>query len=103
MSERDPWLTEKEAAKELRVSTYVVRQEREAGKLKFARIRRRVFYPMSMIEAYKQAAICQQSDSGSTQAQADTTSRGPSGAVRDAHQLARKIAGRLNASARLSS
>lgn len=50
---RDPWLTEREAAKELRVSTYVVRLEREAGRLGFAHLRRRVFYPLSMIEAYK--------------------------------------------------
>jgi hypothetical protein len=50
---RDPWLTEREPAKELRVSTYVVRLEREAGRLGFARLRRRVFYPLSMIEAYK--------------------------------------------------
>lgn len=33
---RDPWLTEKEAAKELRVSVYAVRKEREEGKLGFA-------------------------------------------------------------------
>jgi hypothetical protein len=30
-----------------------VRAERAAGRLGFARLRRRVFYPMSMIDAYK--------------------------------------------------
>jgi hypothetical protein len=54
---RDPWLTEKEAAKELRVSAYTVRVEREAGRLGYARIRRRVFYPMSEINAYKARAL----------------------------------------------
>jgi hypothetical protein len=52
-NERDPWLTEKEAAKELRVSVYTVRMEREAGRLGYARLRCRVFYAMSMINAYK--------------------------------------------------
>lgn len=55
--QRDPWLTEREAAKELRVSPSVVRSERIAGKLGFARIRRRVFYPLSLINAYKQQAV----------------------------------------------
>jgi len=54
---RDPWLTEKEAAAELRVSQYFVRAEREAGRLGYARIRRRVFYPMSQINDYKQRAL----------------------------------------------
>jgi hypothetical protein len=57
MNERDPWLTEKEAAKELRVSVYTVRLEREAGWLGFAKIRRRIFYPMSEIEAYKRSIL----------------------------------------------
>lgn len=54
---QDPWLTEKEAAAELRVSPYFVRAEREAGRLGYARIRRRVFYPMSQINDYKQRAL----------------------------------------------
>lgn len=54
---QDPWLTEKEAAAELRVSPYFVRAERAAGRLGYARIRRRVFYPMSQINDYKQRAL----------------------------------------------
>lgn len=54
---QDPWLTEKEAAAELRVSQYFVRAERVAGRLGYARIRRRVFYPMSQINDYKDRAL----------------------------------------------
>ncbi len=54
---RDPWLTEKEAAKELRVSAYVVRAERAAGRLGFARIRSRIFYPTSELDAYRARAL----------------------------------------------
>jgi hypothetical protein len=56
-SPRDPWLTEREAAAELRVSPYTVRMEREAGRLGYARIRRRIFYPMSEINAYRARAL----------------------------------------------
>jgi hypothetical protein len=57
VNERDPWLTEKEAARELRVSAYTVRLERESGRLGYARLRRRIFYPMSEIEAYKRSIL----------------------------------------------
>lgn len=104
MSERDPWLTEKEAAKELRVSVYAVRQEREEGRLGFARLRRRVFYPMSLINAYRASITCPaKSVSGDTPSANATTSRGPSAAVRSAHQLAQRIISKRSGSARLSS
>lgn len=105
MSEdRDPWLTEKEAAKELRVSPSVVKAERIAGKLGFAKLRRRVFYPMSDIEAYRRTLRCPaRLTSGNTPALAAGTSDGPKGAVRSAHQLAQRIVSRRSGSARLSS
>jgi hypothetical protein len=104
MSERDPWLTEKEAAKELRVSAYTVRLEREAGRLGFAKLRRRVFYPMSQINAYRASITCPAtSNSGSTRTADAGISHGPSGAARSAHQLAQRIVSRRSGSARLSS
>lgn len=104
MSERDPWLTEREAAKELRVSAYTVRLEREAGRLGFAKLRSRFFYPMSHIEAYRQSLICPaKSNSGNTQGRADTISPGLSGPDHSAVQRAREISERLNKSSRPSS
>lgn len=101
---RDPWLTEKEAAKELRVSPYVVRQERLAGRLQFARLRRRVFYPLSLINAYKVSLICQEkSNSGSIQAAGVGTSHGPMAGARIALQRAQQIVARQKKSERLSS
>lgn len=80
MSEqRDPWLTENEAAKELRVSASVVRAERRDGKLGFARLRGRVFYPLSQITAYKASITCPaKSNSGSipTVSDRDTKTNG---------------------------
>lgn len=103
MSDRDPWLTEKEAAKELRVSPYVVRLERAAGRLGFAKLRSRVFYPMSDIDAYRESLRCPAKSSyGDTPSRADTTSRGRSGLDPSAAQLARQISERLSKSSRPS-
>ncbi len=54
----DPWLTEKEAAAELRVSPSTVRRLRD--KIGYAKgSERRVFYPLSLIRAYKQSQVVQ--------------------------------------------
>ena len=104
MSERDPWLTEKEAAKELRVSVYVVRAEREEGRLAYARVRRRVFYPLSMIEAYTASLICPaKSNSGSLPSPVAGTSHGRSRGARTVAQRALETAAKLKPSARPSS
>ncbi len=104
MSERDPWLTEKEAAKELRVSVYAVRQEREAGKLGFARLRRRVFYPLSLIDAYRASITCPaKPNSGDTLSANATTSPGQSGRGPTAFQRAQRTLEKLRSSGRLSS
>lgn len=101
---RDPWLTEKEAAKELRVSAYSVRLEREAGKLGFARLRRRVFYPLSLINAYRQSITCPaKSASGDTPSASATISHGPSAGDRNALRRAQEIISKRSGSARLSS
>lgn len=104
MSERDPWLTEREAAKELRVSAFTVRLEREAGRLGHAKLRSRVFYPMSLINAYKASITCPaKSTSGSTPDLDAGTSHGPKASARDALQRARRIVSKQSGSARLSS
>jgi hypothetical protein len=103
MSERDPWLTEREAAKELRVSAYVVRAERLAGRLKFAKIRSRVFYPMSDINAYKANARCPDTSSGSIQTMTDTMSPGLSEEDRIVQLRARRAATKHRSSSQLSS
>lgn len=104
MSERDPWLTEREAAEELRVSTYIVKMERAAGRLKCTRIRRRVFYPMSMINAYKASLLCpEKSTFGSIPTATDGTSPGPKEHGPTAYQRARATVERLKSTGRLSS
>lgn len=103
MSERDPWLTEKEAARELRVSAYVVRAEREAGKLGYARLRRRVFYPLSKINEYKASLICAATLNSGNTPTADITSHGPTADDRIAFRRAREMVGKLPRSGRLSS
>ncbi|WP_370316011.1 helix-turn-helix domain-containing protein [Sagittula sp.] len=101
---RDPWLTEKEAAKELRVSLYLVRTEREAGRLGFARLRRRVFYPLSAIETYKASLICPaKSSSRATPQLDDTTSHGRSAGALSGAALGLKIASSLKEHERPSS
>lgn len=103
-ADRDPWLTEREAAKELRVSAYVVRQERLAGRLQFARLRRRVFYPMSLLNAYKASLICQEKlTSGTIPAAGVGTSPGPNLDARSALQRAQRIVARQRRSEPLSS
>ncbi len=89
----DPWLTEREAALELRVSPQTIRAERGAGKLGYAKVRRRVFYPMSAIDAYRAAAQCPASPiSGSIPSPGTGTSPGQRPeVVRDALQRAREI------------
>ncbi len=105
MSEvRDPWLTEHEAAKELRVSASVIRAERRDGKLGFARVRGRVFYPLSQITAYKASITCPaKSTSGSTPSASDGMSLGLSAGARSVSQLARQAAQRQKSLGRLSS
>lgn len=101
---RDPWLTEKEAAKELRVSAYTVRLEREAGRLGFAKLRRRVFYPMSLIDAYRASITCPaKSASGDTLSPSATTSPGQSARGPTAFQRAQQTLERLRSSGRLGS
>lgn len=104
MSERDPWLTEKEAAKELRISVAVLRAERAAGRLSFHPIRKRAFYAMSDIEAYKANIRCPAKSSfGNTPQRADTTSPGLSAPDRSAVQRAKEISARLSKSSQPSS
>lgn len=104
MSERDPWLTEREAANELRVSAYTVRQEREAGRLGHAKLRSRVFYPMSMIDAYRETLKCPaKSTSGDTPLASAGTSHGLRTGVRAAAQRGREIALKQKQLGRLSS
>src|ERR1700722_10108732 len=50
-------LTEEEAAHELRISVDSLQRERAEGKIKFARRRRRVFYPWFCIEEYRQSQV----------------------------------------------
>ena len=100
---RDPWLTEKEAAKELRVSVYTVRAEREAGKLGYARMRTRVFYPMSMINEYKASLLCPTTTSGSTQTTEGGTSLGPTAGDRSVRARALQAAAKHRNSLRRSS
>lgn len=46
-------LTEREAAEKLRMSERSLQRERVEGRIGFCQYRRRVFYPMSCIEAYR--------------------------------------------------
>lgn len=104
MSERDPWLTEKEAAKELRVSVATVRAERKDGRLGCAPLRGRVFYPMSILMAYKASLICPaKSTFGNTPSAAGGTSLGRRASDRAVFQRARETVERLKGSGRLSS
>lgn len=102
MSDRDPWLTEREAARELRVSVTTLRAERGDGKLKFIQLRKRIFYPLSELEAYKASLICQNdSASGSTPQAGAGTSHGPRRtADRAESRQDRRIGELLNRSAR---
>lgn len=104
IEKRDPWLTETEAAKELRVSASVVRAERVAGKLGFAKLRRRVFYPLSLLNAYKASIICQaRSTSGSTLSAGASTSLGPKAVGLSVYQLAKATVRRQKSIGRLLS
>lgn len=96
MRDDDPWLTEREAAAELRVSVMTVRAEREDGRLGFARLRRRVFYPMSMINAYRAALLCPASNSGVTPTIDAGTSPGRKDVDQSDFRQARRIAAKLS-------
>jgi hypothetical protein len=86
----DPWLTEREAAQELRVSVTTVRAERV--RIGYIKLRKRIFYPLSQIEAYKASLLCPGSVSGSTPPADDGTSHGPSRtADRSVSRQARRI------------
>lgn len=101
----DPWLTEKEAATELRVSQGTVRRERIEGRLGYVNVRRRVFYPMSQIQAYKLSLVkkCPNTSSASVPNRHAGTLSGPKDAVAFAVQQAQKISKSLNSSSRRSS
>ena len=50
-------LTESEAADELRISIDTLQRERAAGKIAYAQRRRRILYPMSCIDDYRQSQV----------------------------------------------
>ena len=90
-------LTEAEAAKELRISVASLQRERAAGKIAFAQRRRRVFYPMSCINEYRQATVTREcpdhtiSGFKETGRPATGTWHGAKGAAHRAAQWARRI------------
>jgi hypothetical protein len=92
-------LTEAEAARELRVSVATLQRDRAEGKIKFARRRRRIFYPVACIEEYRQSQVTREcpitsrTTSGSlkTARPGTTTLRGHLDDARLAARWARKI------------
>ena len=97
----DPWLTEQEAARRLRVSVSTVRNERRRRRLGFARVGKRVLIPLSALEAYKAAMSftpCLTTSSPDLSGLHDGTSRGRTDDVRDVLRRARKIARKHSAS-----
>lgn len=100
----DPWLTEKEAATELRVSPGTVRNLRVTGRLSYARVGdRRLFYPLSAINEYRASIVkrdgpCQNTDSLSEAAPPVGISVGPKVTDHDAHRQVRKIMAKLSKS-----
>lgn len=101
----DPWLTEKEAAAELRVSQGTVRRERIEGRLGYAPIRGRIFYPLSMINEYRDSLKkkpCQNTSSLNVPTPRAGISDGPRDAVAAANRQAQKIVDKLNSSSRRS-
>lgn len=104
--ERDPQLTEAEAARELRVSSATVRKERQEGRLRCIRIRRRVFYLLSQINEYRRSqerTECLTTDLPSVPALPSGTSSGPTVGAAAAFQQARRMTAKLNSSSRRSS
>ncbi|WP_428677253.1 helix-turn-helix domain-containing protein [Reyranella sp.] len=98
---RDPWLTEQEAARQLRVSISTIRNERNRGRLGLARVGKRVLIPMSALDAYKQAAItisCPTTNSPNSIGRLAGTSHGPTVDAHGALRRARQIASRHNGS-----
>jgi hypothetical protein len=95
----DPWLTEKEAADELQVSLGTVRAERIDGRLGYASIRRRIFYPMSCIDEYRTSkvrrAACQISPSSNDAIPLAGTSLGAKDAEAAMFQRVRRIVKKL--------
>ncbi|MGQ3301777.1 helix-turn-helix domain-containing protein [Reyranella sp.] len=102
--DHDPWLTEREAAEELRVSISVIRAERRDGRLGFARIRGRVFYPLSLIKEYKASITCPaKSKLWATPTTDATTSSAPRSGALSVFQRARQTVKRQKDLGRLSS
>src|SRR5262245_15122062 len=85
-------LTEAEAARELRISVDSLQRERAAGKIAFARVGRRVFYPVVCIEQYRQNRITRECPATSSGSQAPalriTMPSGAKDAARRACRLA---------------
>lgn len=97
IQELDPWLTEREAARRLRVSVSTIRNERKRGRLGFARVGKRVLIPMSVLEAYKQAATtvpCPITNSLNSTGPRAGTLHGPTVDAPDALRRGRQIASR---------
>jgi len=99
--DRDPWITEKEAAAVLRVSVSTIRNERKRGRLGFAHVGKRVLIPLSALETYKALALvppCPTTSSPDLNGRHVGTLRGPMDDVRDALRRARQIANKHNRS-----
>jgi hypothetical protein len=92
-------LTEREAAAELRISIDTLQRERAAGRISFARRRRRVFYPVGCIEEYRQAQVTREcpTTSRTTSASSETGRPGTGTArtVLDDARLAARWARRI--------
>src|SRR4030088_1052908 len=86
-------LTEVEPARELRTPVDPLQRERPAGRIGYARVGRRVFYPIVCIEKYRQDRItrCQATSSVVSGRSRIGTHSTPSSAARRAGQLARRI------------
>ncbi len=93
-------LTEGEAARELRISIDTLQRERAEGKIKFAQRRRRIFYPMSCIEEYRQSQVTRECpDTSRTMSALSRTARPGSTTVRsvlDDARLAARWARKIN-------
>src|SRR5688572_26704410 len=101
MTDTDPWLTEKEAARELGVSPGTVRRERLDRKLGYSTVRGRIFYPLSQVTAYKlgQTKPCRSTTASSSDLTLITgTLAGPKDAVASAVRQAQRMKAKLNSS-----
>lgn len=98
--DRDPQLTEVEAARELRVSRDTIRREREAGRLPYLAIRGKIFYLLSDLMAYRDS--CRVTASPEGRAAPNGTSSGRKADVAAAVRRARQTVKRLKSSSQRS-